>query len=411
MNNYGYFHWYVEEKRKQKQLIIQPRMGFSNPRVMRSGLESVAAFPGARIGTITVDSYTRQRRYELVKAVLAADDDLNGYPLVTYDQKANRELLDGIYGPGFPVQVRHGSPEPLEIFQAASKMGIDAIEGGPVSYCLPYGRVPLKDSFKYWRESLQLWASTGSAASPSHVESFAGCMLGQLCPPCLLLALGILEGLFFVECGIRSISLSYAQGTNVQQDIGALAALEELATQFLGSAFSHTVLYSFMGMFPSTPAAARKIIEESAVIAIQGGAARLIVKTTAESERLPTIAENLAAMDWAHVTASSTVRDSSLSDQAAVHVQQITHDARDLITKTLEMSCCLESAIRRSFLNGLLDVPYCLHPDNANQKRVYIDSAGVIRSIDNGAPSTRAISRSTEFLSMLTFNARKYSAL
>ena len=68
----------------------------------------------------------------------------------------------------------------------------------------------------------ELVADRGGRA---HLETFGGCLLGQLCPPSLLVAISVLEALFFVQHGLRSVSLSYAQQTHPAQDIEALAAL------------------------------------------------------------------------------------------------------------------------------------------------------------------------------------------
>jgi methylaspartate mutase epsilon subunit len=59
----------------------------------------------------------------------------------------------------------------------------------------------------------------------AHLETFGGCMMGQLCPPSLLVALSTLEALFFRQHGLRSISLSYAQQTHAEQDAEAVLAM------------------------------------------------------------------------------------------------------------------------------------------------------------------------------------------
>ena len=78
-------------------------------------------------------------------------------------------------------------------------------------------------------------------------------MLGQLCPPGLLVAISVLEGLFFRQHGMRSVSLSYAQQTNPDQDEEAVAALRRLAAECCRDVDWHVVLYTYMGVFPRTP--------------------------------------------------------------------------------------------------------------------------------------------------------------
>jgi methylaspartate mutase epsilon subunit len=91
--------------------------------------------------------------------------------------------------------------------------------------------VPLLQATAAWAECCRILADQPEAM---HLESFGGCMLGQLCPPSLLIALSVLEGMFFGEHGVRSISVSYAQQTHPEQDLEALAALRQLAAEWPG---------------------------------------------------------------------------------------------------------------------------------------------------------------------------------
>ena len=150
--------------------------------------------------------------------------------------------------------------------------GLTATEGGPVSYCLPYGRTPLAESVRSWGEATA-WLAEESACRgrTAHLETFGGCMLGQLCPPSLLITISLLERLFFVQRGIRSVSLSYAQQCHPVQDIEALAALGQLAEEFLPADVDrHLVVYTYMGVFPGTVAGARSLLDASARIARAG---------------------------------------------------------------------------------------------------------------------------------------------
>src|SRR5207247_55293 len=113
-------------------------------------------------------------------------------------------------------------------------------------------------------------------------ETFAGCMLGQLCPPALLVALSVLEGLFFRDHGLRSISLSYAQQTSYRQDVAAVRALRTLANHHLAGLDWHVVIYTYMGVYPRTYAGARELLRESVQLAVTTGSERIIVKTPDE---------------------------------------------------------------------------------------------------------------------------------
>jgi methylaspartate mutase epsilon subunit len=76
--------------------------------------------------------------------------------MLSHSVHTTRQMLRDLYDEGFPIQVRHGTPKPQNVFRRRVEVGLDAIEGGPVSYCLPYGRTPLADSIEAWAEACQV---------------------------------------------------------------------------------------------------------------------------------------------------------------------------------------------------------------------------------------------------------------
>ena len=403
---------FVRRSRDEDRLVVQPRMGFGSFEQMRAGLEAVRNSSARAIGTITLDSYTRVNDHESARQALASGADLNGFPLVAHGVQVTRRMLDGLQGDDFPVQVRHGSALPFEIFRTIVDAGIDATEGGPISYCLPYSRVPLEKAVREWARCCALLGEAAEAGHIVHLESFGGCMLGQLCPPGLLVALSVLEGLFFRQYGVRSISLSYAQQTSVAQDVLAVAALRRLADEFLPDVDRHIVVYTYMGVFPRTQIGAFRMLEESVRLARLAGAERLIVKTPAEAHRIPTIAENVEALEFADAVAPLYNPDESPTESD----NQVHAEARRLIEATLTLSDDVGLALLRAFRNGLLDVPYCLHADNANRSRAYIDHQGWLRwAVAGRMPvevSTDSLHEApvsaTRLLEMLGFNERRF---
>jgi methylaspartate mutase epsilon subunit len=382
------FSSYVAAQRQAGSLIVQPRMGFGEPAKMAAALRAVRGLGVPALGTITLDSYTRQNEHDRAAMTAQAGLELNGFPLVAEGAAATRHLLDGLIQPDFPVQVRHGAPRPEQIFATMLDAGVDASEGGPVSYCLPYSRTPLRASTAAWARAARLLAQQRERGVRCHLESFGGCMLGQLCPPSLLVALSVLECLFFVELGVVSVSASYAQQTHPGQDTEALRALRRLCAEHLPAAVDwHVVLYTYMGLFPESEPGARRLLRESVRLAVRTGTERLIVKTTAEAHRIPTIAENVAALRTAHRTALDC-RPASLpsTDPGAGETgdSETYAQAARLIDVVRGLAPSLAEAIPRAFERGLLDVPYCLHADNHNQTRAVIGADGRLEWWDTG---------------------------
>lgn len=376
------FTRFIADQRRRGRLVLQPRMGFSSVQKMRAGLRAVRASGTPAIGTLTLDSYTRQNLHAQAAMAVESGRELNGYPLVTMGADRTAQMLAGVVDSRFPVQVRHGSPRPKRIFEAMIEAGLDASEGGPVSYCLPYSRTPLRESVVAWSSATVFLAEQRNSGIFCHLESFGGCMLGQLCPPGLLVALSVLEGLFFMEHGIASASLSYAQQTNHEQDEEALTALRSLAAEYLPDLEWHIVLYTYMGVYPASAAAAERLLADSVRLAVSTGTERLIVKTVAEAHRLPTIAENVAALRLAHNVA---IEPSPTQARIGADTDsEIYQQAKTLIDAVLELAPRVSSALPRAFELGLLDVPFCIHPDNHHETECVIDADGRLQWWNTG---------------------------
>jgi methylaspartate mutase epsilon subunit len=235
-----------------------------------------------------------------------------------------------------------------------------------------------------------------------------------LCPPSLLVALNILEGLFFTAHGVRSISLSYAQQTNFTQDVAAVWALQRLADRWLPDVDRHIVIYTYMGVYPRTIAGARALLEQSARLARTTGAGRLVVKTTAEAQRIPTVEDNVAALEAAAVTPPDHLPHDPGGDVDG-EAEEIHNEARTLIEAVLELRPSISAAIGEAFRRGLLDVPFCLHPDNANRTRTQIDDTGRLRWADIGSMPITPVGqtgrvRAHQLLSMLSYMRRRFDA-
>ncbi|MFH8626583.1 methylaspartate mutase [Streptomyces vietnamensis] len=413
------FGAFVARAYARGELVVQPRMGFGDPGLMREGLERTRAAEAVTVGTLTLDSYTRVNDLPAARRAVAEGVPLNGYPLCTHSPAVSRDLLDGVHGPHFPVQVRHGSPKPEHIVAALLSVGLDATEGGPVSYCLPYGRTRLDEAVAAWRTACTALAAAGGRTAGEgtgrlpHLESFGGCMLGQLCPPSMLVAISVLEGVFFARHGLRSVSLSYAQQISPAQDLEAMAALRALSDELLPEVDRHLVVYAYMGVYPTSRSGALALLEAAARLAVESGAARLIVKTAAEAHRIPTIADNVEALETAARAARAAVRRPG----PPVTGTEVYAEAHALVHTVLGLHEDIGRALLLAFRHGLLDIPFCLHPDNAGRTRSFIDSDGRLRWSDTGRlplPGTAVAAArkltSADLLTALTRVQRTYDS-
>ncbi len=407
------FGGFVARAHRAGDLVIQPRMGMSSPRTMRAGLLATKRAIATTVGTITLDSYTRMGDHDRARAAVASGAELNGYPIVAHDAATTRGVLDGVAGLDFPVQIRHGSPCPEDIFGALIDAGLHATEGGPVSYCLPYSRAPLDASIRSWVRSCELLAGLAETGVEPHLETFGGCMMGQLCPPGLLIAMSVLECLFFRQHGLHSVSLSYAQQTSPEQDVEAVLALRRLAAEWLPDVDSHVVIYAYMGVYPRTNGGALRLLSDAARLAVRTGAARLIVKTIAEAYRIPSIADNVDALEVAAAAAAAERSAPAARDPDDTGIYA---EASALIEAVVNLRPDIGRALADAFRSGYLDVPYCLHPDNARRTRSYIDVTGRLQWSGIGSLPIRQVVRPTGsgeltsdgLLASLSYVERKY---
>ncbi|OAP25809.1 Methylaspartate mutase E chain (MutE) [Amycolatopsis sp. M39] len=150
-----------------------------------------------------------------------------------------------------------------------------------------------------------------------------------------------------------------------------------------------------MGLFPRTPDGAMLLLGKAAELAMSTDSERLIVKTAAEAHRIPTVAENVTALEHAAASAKGI--------KAIVDADnQVYREAHALVDAVLNSHADLDRALVVAFKRGLLDVPYCLHPDNAGQARSTLDADGrlgwselgslPLRGIAERAPSGRITS-------------------
>ena len=369
---------FVAQRHAAGSLVVQPRMGLADPRLMAQGLAATKGAAAATVGTITLDSYTRLGDLASVDQALREGTELNGYPIVNLGSDVTRKMIEPIVGEDFPIQVRHGSARPRQIIEAMCGAGLHATEGGPVSYCLPYGITPLAESLREWTTACEILEGTRDADTEPHLETFGGCRMGQLCPPSLLVALSVLEALFFASHGLRSVSVSYAQQTNATQDREAVRALRTLCQELLPELEWHVVIYAYMGLYPKTADGARGLLASAAELAVDTGSERLIVKTVAEAFHLPTVADNIDALEFAAKVAMR--RSHALSPVLPGQDRgEVYEEARTLIEAVLDLGQDVGRSLLTAFELGLLDVPYCLHPDNAGRARSYLDSDGYLR--------------------------------
>ena len=373
----------LDRARATGRVALQPRCGVGGHREMSTLLRELETDGRADILTLTIDSHTRLRRFEHAERTLRTDPrGLNGYPLVTHGWQRGRELNELV---AVPLEVRHGSPDPRELFQVAVASGITSFEGGGISYNLPYSKdVPLADSLAAWAEVDAICGELDRLGVMIDRELF-GTLTAVLVPPSISLAVSVLEAVAAAADGARCISVAYPQSGHLAQDVAALRAIPALASRYLPEDVRvHAVLHEFMGVFPAERRHAEELIFYGALTARLGGATKMITKTYQEAFGIPDSPANVAGLRLAAIANSPLLAFVSV-DQTAVEeeLDWVLREVTEIVEPVLSANC-LSSAVVTAFADGRLDIPFSASRHAHSEIIPRRDASGAVRYLSAG---------------------------
>lgn len=383
----------LEEAKKEGITLAQPRAGVALVHEHIELLRFLVEEGGADLLPTTIDSYTRQNRYNEAQAGIeesrtAGRSMLNGFPAVNHGLAACREVTEAV---PVPVQVRHGTPDARLLTEISLAGGFTAYEGGGISYNIPYAKeVPLERSIRDWQYVDRLVGYYEEQGVSINREPF-GPLTGTLVPPCISHAVAIIEALLAAEQGVKSLTLGYGQCGNLVQDVAAVRSLEELADEYL-SRFGYqdvvvtTVFHQWMGGFPQDESKAFGVISWGAATAALAKATKVIVKTPHEAMGIPTKEANAAGIR-ATKQVLNMLKDQPLLENQEITVEKelIKAETRAILERLLEFG---EGDIAlgtvRGFQAGIIDIPFAPSRFNAGRLLPARDHNGAVRLLDFG---------------------------
>ncbi len=377
------------KNKSKSKMLVQPRGGFPTYRQQYALYQS---FVDADVDVLplTIDSNTRLNDYATAKKMLRLSEEndmdmLNGYPLVTHGYRTTRKMITHF---NKPVSLRHGTPDARLLIETAIASGIFEIEGGPITYLLPYSKnFPLDKAMLYWKYVERVCANYSKLNEPINRESF-GPLTATLVPPAITIVIQLLEMLLSLEEGVESFSVSFAQQGSMNQDIVTGAVLRKLAKHYAAEidcadAAIQLVYHQWMGAFPSKQDFAEQLINLSTVIARMVGADKIITKTREEATGIPTKEAN-----------AKTVADTQYCLGILNGLPTIVDEQEEEIL-TLEVQAIVEAVFNdpadtlwrkvfNSIKNGIIDVPFSPHIINQNAMITIRDDHRNIRIIERG---------------------------
>lgn len=372
--------------------LIQPRAGVPGIEEHIKLMQYLQDQGEADLLPTTIDSYTRQNRYEEAENGIAESARLgramlNGFPAVNHGVANCRKVIESVHT---PIQVRHGTPDARLLTEIAYAGGFTSYEGGGISYNLPYCKnVPMERTIRDWQYVDRLTGLYEEMGVSINREPY-GPLTGTLVPPCISHAVAVIEALLAAEQGVKNITVGYGQCGNLVQDIAAIRVLEELTNAYLerygySDVVVTTVLHQWMGGFPADEAKAFGVIATGSLIAALSKATKVIVKSPHEAIGIPTMEANAQGLRCTKQVVNMMADQVFQNDNLEREKDIIREETRCIVDKCFELgNGDIAVGVCRGVEAGVLDVPFAPCRANAGLMLPCRDNEGAVRILNMG---------------------------
>ncbi|WP_029451365.1 methylaspartate mutase subunit E [Clostridium algidicarnis] len=381
--------------------LAQPRAGVALIDAHIKLLTYLQDEGGADLLPSTIDSYTRQNRYDeceigIKESKLANRSLLNGFPGVNHGVHGCREVFEAI---NLPIESRHGTPDGRLLAEITHASGWTSNEGGGISYNIPYAKsVSIERTLLDWQYCDRLAGFYEEQGISINREPF-GPLTGTLVPPSTSNAVAIVEALFAAEQGVKNITVGYGQCGNLIQDVAAIRALEEQTDEYLkangyNDVYITTVFHQWMGGFPADESKAFGVISTGAAAAALAGATKVIVKTPHEAIGVPTKEANAAGIKATKVTLNLLRgQKMPMSKELQTEINIIKAETKCMVDKLFELgNGDLAIGTVKGFQAGIVDIPFAPSKYNNGKMMPARDNNGAVRYLKFGnVPFTQDI--------------------
>lgn len=383
----------LKKAKEDNVTLAQPRAGVALISEHIELLNYLDKEGGADFLPSTIDSYTRQNRYDecqvgIDESLKAGRSLLNGFPGVNHGVKGCREVYESV---NLPLQIRHGTPDARLLAEIMHAGGYTSNEGGGISYNVPYAKsVTIEKTLRDWQYCDRLVGFYEEQGITLNREPF-GPLTGTLVPPSTSNAVGIIEALLAAEQGVKNITVGYGQCGNLVQDVAAVRSLEEQTEEYLAKygykdMVITTVFHQWMGGFPEDESKAFGVISLGSIAAGLAGATKVIVKTPHEAIGIPTKEANASGIKATkmalNLLAGQRMPNSkALEDEKAV----IKAETKCILDKVFELGQGdLAVGTVKAFEQGVIDIPFGPSKYNLGRMMPARDNNGAVRYLLTG---------------------------
>lgn len=391
----------MAKAKREGKTLAQPRAGVALIDKHIELLTFLTDQGGADLLPSTIDSYTRQNRYDecevgIKESMKEGRSLLNGFPAVNHGVKGCRMVYNAV---SKPLQARHGTPDSRLLAEIIHAGGFTSNEGGAISYNVPYAKsVPIDRSIHDWQYCDRLVGFYEENGVHINREPF-GPLTGTLCPPSTSNAVAIVEALLAAEQGVKNITVGYGQCGNLIQDVAAIRSLEEQVNEYLkeygyNDVLITTVFHQWMGGFPQDEAKAFGVISWGAATGSLAGATKVIVKTPHEAIGIPTKEANAEGIRATKMVLNMT--EGQLlpeGKELRAEIELIKAETKCIVDKLFELGKGdLAVGTVKGFEQGIMDVPFAPSKYNAGKMMPARDNNGAVRYLFTGnLPFTKDI--------------------
>lgn len=380
------------EHYKDGGIRIQPRGGRSNTLLQKDLMEALES-SGADILPITIDSNTRLGRFKKAEALYTESktkgiETLNGYPLLAVDFIEVEAMLRNF---AKPISLRHGSPLADKLISRALALGIDEIEGGPLTYLLPYSSsTKIPDALKSWEEVERMTAKSVSRfGNPTMRESF-GVLTAVLVHPYVALLVSFIEAIFASRFGVKHFMIGLQSTGNISQDRVQFEAARKIASSLKYQTLTGVEIYyayhHWMGPFPKSESLANKIIDLCNISAFMNQVDKVVVKTAVEAHGIPTVEANISAVKRTKAILDSlnSIKKIENVSFSSEEVEMLSSEVLRGLEKILNKSESLSASINYAINIGWIDLMFSPHHEVNRKIWVCRDDEGWLTFADFG---------------------------
>jgi len=373
-------------------ILVQPRSGVP---LVNEQIRLFKMFKSLNVKALSyqVDSLTRNNNYAGAEEAIRESfttgvASMNGFPVINHGVGGLRQVISEVK---VPLQTRHSTRDPRLLAEISYAGGVTAFEGGAICYNIPYYKdYPLDESIRMWQYVDHLTGTYYERFGIALDREFFGTLTATLIPPCLAIAINLIEGILAVKQGVKCLSLGYAEQGNRTQDIAAIRTLGEMGREIVDNlgytdVQINTVFHQYMAAFPDDPTRASGLIFNSAVTAGLSGATRVIVKTPVEAYRIPSVEDNLDGISLVQrgvaMAAEETFDETRVQEEAAL----IRREVSAILDSVIHIGRgSIVAGVVNAFRKGFIDIPFAPSNYNLGEVMTARDVDGAVRFLSTG---------------------------